>query len=146
MAKIMNQKAATVKLIRQGGRVQLFIQTAPELEEVFKTAKPIPIKTKFQTFNWYPIVNEAEKFKLWSKNYYLNTPDKPLDFDQTFNMSFLFIEGISKGVTLEFGELYSKELLIEYAKQFEKVIKEMYNEYVSDMTIEHVMQIKTVSV
>lgn len=151
MAKVLSEEIAKITLIRKNGQTALNIHLAPEIEALFKAAvngEKVKVQTKNLDYYWYPVTRITNKFSRWAKRGLLNNPDVGLDVEKTFNFSPIFAVGTGSenGVTLVYEDLYSRELIEEYAKQLKTVIHEMYNEYISDVTLEHSMTMKMVAV
>lgn len=148
-AEIIQENVATVEFERTEGKKILRIQVTPELEETFQKAckgDKVAFRNGLFAGARYPVVEGSPQFKKWAGRYILNRPEYPLDHDQTYNFSFLFMEGSSKGLELEFGGLYSEEFMVDYAQHFEHFIQEIYNEFVSPVSIVAELKLHTVRV
>lgn len=147
MAEVLKEEVAHVELERVNGKKILSLRVCPELETTISESvggELLDFKNEKFTGRRYAVLENTPQFKRWAAKYTLNRPDVPLDHNQTYNFSFLFMEGVSKGLDLEFTGLYSEEFMVDYVQALEHFIQEMYNEFVSSISIIADLKLRTV--
>lgn len=147
-AQIISDNVGVVNLRRKNGEVELTIKLAPEIENLFSNITSGVTNTdKNKHFNleWYPVPLTTNKFERFARRYYLSLPHKELDTDRQFNFTFLFAKGTSKGVTFKFTDLTSIDQLQQYSRELTNLIREIYNEYIAEISIENKMTLRYVS-
>jgi hypothetical protein len=151
-ATVVSEKVVKINLDRKGGKTILTVKVAPEIEALFRgcvKGQPMNVSVGSKKMNWYPVTDYSQKFRRWAGRYHLNAPQRGLDMDGLYNYSYIFCEGTSgkDGVSVEFtGDLYSREQLVQYVQEFEEMVREIYSEFISDLSIESSMTVKTLRV
>ena len=131
-------KIANVEIKRAGNKIQVQIELAPEIENLFKN-EDVSISSVYHSnggaFKFYRLVN-FPRF-LFPKDYTISDYGEKLFLQDNLNFSIVRTVGISNpgGISFDIKGLVSKEDLEEWVKIFKEFIVILWKKLVQKVTI-----------